>query len=67
MRHEKPEELIAHEKMMKEVFEKGPPRFCHNCLHYTREGKCEKFDMEPPKEFTQMANQCDEWYMEPPF
>ena len=67
MRHEKPEELAAHEKMMKEAFAKGPPRFCYNCMNYSGSGRCGVFDMEPPEEFTQVANQCDEWTMEPPF
>jgi hypothetical protein len=67
MRHDKPEKLEAWEMMMKEIYEQGPPRYCYNCIYYTREGRCEVFDMEPPKDFTQEANQCDQWFMEPPF
>ena len=48
MRHDKPEELAAHEKMMKELFAKGPPRFCYNCMNYRSDGRCGVFDMEPP-------------------
>lgn len=67
MRHEKPKELEAYEKMMEEIFAKGPPRFCYNCMYYGVDGRCGVFDMEPPEEFTQVENQCDEWITEPPF
>ena len=67
MKQDKPHELVIYEEMMKEIYAKGPPRFCYNCMNYSGDGKCGVFDMEPPKEFTQTANQCDEWFMEPPF
>ena len=67
MRHEKPEQLIMFERMMDEIFKQGPPKFCHNCMYYSTEGRCQVFDMEPPKAFTDIPNECPEWCMEPPF
>lgn len=64
MRHEKPEALTEYER---NVHESKVPQFCHNCINYTSDGFCETFDVEVPKEFTQEANDCDEWLMEPPF
>lgn len=67
MKGEKPKQLIEYEMMLEEILKSGPPHFCYNCLNYSEKGKCEVFDMEPPKEFTQYANECSEWIMEPPF
>jgi hypothetical protein len=67
MRREEPQELKDYKEWLDDILAKGPPKYCHNCMYYDNFGKCTKFDMEPPEEFTQTANQCDHWFMEPPF
>jgi hypothetical protein len=68
MKKEEPEELKVYREWLDEIIANGPPRYCYNCIHYDRRlGQCDKFDMKPPVEFTQTANQCDDWFMEPPF
>ena len=64
MRHNKPQDLIDYER---NVHEAKIPQFCHNCMKYTSDGRCEVHDMEPPQEFTEVANECPDWEMEPPF
>jgi hypothetical protein len=45
----------------------GPPKCCHSCDHYDENGKCEKFDAEPPVEFLGTENACDVWFEVIPF
>lgn len=46
---------------------KPQPKVCHNCDFYTQEGLCEKFDQEPPLEFSQTPSACDQWLEAIPF
>jgi hypothetical protein len=43
------------------------PHYCHNCGWYTPGGECDKYEMRPPLEFSQVENDCPEWWMEIPF
>jgi hypothetical protein len=45
----------------------GPPKCCHSCDYYDENGKCEKFDAEPPVEFLGTENACDVWLEVIPF
>jgi hypothetical protein len=56
----RPADLIAFESMQK-------PHYCHNCGWYTPGGECDKYEMRPPLEFSQVENDCPEWWLEIPF
>lgn len=43
------------------------PKVCYNCDHYSGTGICEVYKDAPPPEFTEIANQCDQWLEEIPF
>lgn len=43
------------------------PRCCHTCEHYKADGVCIQYAMQPPQEFAETLNQCDEWVQEIPF
>ena len=45
----------------------GPPKFCHNCIQYDKDGVCLLFGAEPPEEFTQKQGECLEWEEDVPF
>lgn len=45
----------------------GPPRCCHTCEHYRSDGRCQRYDMEPPEEFAATPGQCRDWSFEVPF
>lgn len=45
----------------------GPPRCCHTCENYSKDGDCMKFDMRPPEQFAATADACDEYLQEVPF
>lgn len=44
-----------------------PPKCCHTCDWYNKEGQCEFFKMEPPEEFANTKDQCEKWIQEIPF
>ena len=44
-----------------------PPRVCHTCDHYSKEGKCMEFDSVPPLEFASEPGGCALWVWEVPF
>lgn len=62
-RHQEPEFVLKYREWLKN----GPPKCCHTCDHYSAEGKCLAYDMEPPKEFTDQTDVCTTWIMEIPF
>jgi hypothetical protein len=37
------------------------PKCCHTCDHYTEDGICGIYGQEPPQEFTEEINRCDQW------
>lgn len=59
----KPEFLVQYEEWMKA----GPPPCCHNCDHYSADGRCFAFSMEPPAEFVNSYGKCEKWEQELPF
>ncbi len=67
MRHEAPAELTAYEEWIEGIRRAGPPHFCHNCDHYDKNGQCIIFSIEPPKEYTDVQNDCQHWCEEIPF
>ena len=44
-----------------------PPRVCHTCDHYSKEGRCAEFDDEPPADFASEPGGCSLWEWEVPF
>jgi hypothetical protein len=54
-------------RLWREWLAKGPPRCCYTCEHYDWDGRCAKFDMSPPKEFSESLDQCEAWSQEMPF
>lgn len=59
----KPEFLVQYEAWR----DAGPPPCCHNCDHYSGEGRCFIFKIEPPIEFVNSYGKCDQWSQEIPF
>ena len=45
----------------------GPPKCCHTCEHYSKEGYCYQYKMTPPKEFAESIGECKYWIQEIPF
>ena len=62
-RAHKPNFLIEYERWR----DAGPPKCCFNCDHYDVGGKCMEFDMYPPLEFVNTADQCSSWWQGIPF
>ena len=63
MRHPEPEIVTTYRNTLKA----DPPRVCHTCDHYDKNGKCVEFDSVPPVEFANKPNECDLWIWEVPF
>ena len=63
MRHPEPEIVTTYRKTLKAE----PPRVCHTCDHYSKEGKCMEFDSVPPLEFASEPGGCALWVWELPF
>lgn len=40
------------------------PRVCYTCDSFDKNNRCEKFDMEPPEDFAETKNACDQWEIE---
>lgn len=54
-------------RQWREWVEAGPPKCCHTCVFYERDGVCDKFDMEPPADFAATPDACGDWQREVPF
>lgn len=58
-------------QIMKDYFEKqGPkewPQICHTCLFYDKNGVCEKYEQQPPREFSETHRACEDWEDNIPF
>ena len=63
MRHPEPEIVTTYREWAKT----GPPRCCHTCDHYSKDGKCMEFDLVPPVEFASEPGGCALWIWEVPF
>jgi hypothetical protein len=62
-RNTEPEWLITYRN---DIY--SAPRTCHLCEHYDQFGTCKKYNMQPPKEFTDLKqNDCKDWIYEIPF
>jgi hypothetical protein len=44
-----------------------PPKVCHTCDHYSKQGICAEFEAEPPAEFASEPSGCTLWEWELPF
>jgi hypothetical protein len=63
MRHPEPKIVTLY----REAIRQQPPKVCHTCDYYTKDGLCEEFDAEPPELFTRTVDVCDLWSQEIPF
>lgn len=63
MRPPEPSFVIA----WREFDKKGPPKCCHTCEWYSKNGQCEKHQMAPPVEFASTEEDCEDWIREIPF
>ena len=51
----------------RELVQSEPPRCCHTCDHYGKDGHCAEFDMKPPADFAGSIDACELWAEEVPF
>ncbi len=51
----------------REWIKAGPPKCCHTCDHYSKDGHCFMLDARPPEEFAAAQDACGEWTEEVPF
>ena len=63
MRHPEPA-IVTH---YRDSLKAEPPRCCHTCDWYTKQGECEKFDQVPPAGFASEPGGCAFWEWEVPF
>jgi len=67
MRHPQPKlvkDYYAKVNAINDIYE---PKCCHTCGSYTEEGTCREYSSEPPEDFAQQLNQCEEWFPIIPF
>lgn len=38
-----------------------PPKFCHSCDYYDKNGNCRLFNSRPPDDFTITQDACGKW------
>jgi hypothetical protein len=62
-RHPEPEIVTLYRNTLRAE----PPRVCHTCDHYSKEGVCVKFNEAPPPEFANEPGGCALWEWEIPF
>jgi len=62
-RHPEPQ-IVTHYRKTINV---EPPRVCHTCDHYSKDGRCAEFDDEPPADFASEPGGCSLWEWELPF
>lgn len=63
MRHPEPEIVTIYLNTLRAE----PPKVCHTCDHYSKEGKCVEFDSVPPESFASEPDQCELWVEVIPF
>jgi len=63
MRYPEPEIVTTYRNTLRSE----PPKVCHTCDHYNKEGKCVEFDLVPPVEFANEPGGCALWIWEVPF
>lgn len=62
-RPKEPEYIVQWREWMRA----GPPKCCHTCDHYSKEGYCYQYKMTPPPEFAASLGECKYWLQEIPF
>lgn len=62
-RHPTPEFVEAYREWLRA----GPPKCCHTCDFYDRNGKCIEYGEAPEKEFAETVDACPKWTQELPF
>ena len=63
IRPKEPEYIVQWREWMRA----GPPKCCHTCEHYSKEGYCYQYKMTPPPEFADSVGECKDWIQEIPF
>lgn len=63
MRHPEPFSVTLY----RETLKAEPPRVCHTCDHYSKDGVCAEFNEAPPSEFADSPGACALWVWELPF
>lgn len=63
MRHPEPPIVTLY----RETLKADPPRVCHTCDHYSKNGLCAEFNEAPPVEFADSHGACALWVWEIPF
>ena len=63
MRHPEPKIVTLY----REAIRQKPPKVCHTCDYYTKDGLCQEFNAEPPVDFATQPNSCELWAEEIPF
>jgi hypothetical protein len=59
MRHPEPDFI--------KVWKEGVPQCCHTCENYAKDGICILHWAEPPEQFANTKNACEDWIYELPF
>ena len=63
MRHAEPQIVTLYRNTLRAE----PPRVCHTCDHYNKEGWCGEFHDYPPADFASEPGGCSLWEWEVPF
>jgi hypothetical protein len=64
LKHQAPEIVQKYRAML----ERGEPKCCHTCEHYTEQGYCAIHQMQPPEDFAAtVPTPCEAWESEIPF
>ena len=67
MRHPQPNIVSEYYDKVNAMRDIKEPKCCHTCDSYTEEGICREYLIEPPEDFAQQLNQCEEWIPIIPF
>ena len=67
MKHPVPDFVKEYYAKVDALSDINEPECCHTCDHYNEEGTCLKYLIEPPEDFAQKLNQCEEWLPIIPF
>jgi hypothetical protein len=63
MRTQEPDIVTLYRQQIRQ----SPPKVCHTCESYLKNGMCLEFNQEPPELFTRTVGVCDLWTEEIPF
>jgi sulfatase maturation enzyme AslB (radical SAM superfamily) len=62
MRHNEPSHVIQWREAIA-----NPPKCCHTCDWYDKDGVCGFHKSEPPEDFAATNGACESWIQEMPF